>query len=255
MKIAALAVLAAALAAPAVAQEASEDWDFTADSGQQLTLASLDFGANALALRCKAGVLEVLLTGVPATTTDSRSVQVTTGLIAAEKQVWRTQAGLPVLSASEPDRLARQLRAGGELDIRIEGSGAEERPRRYRLPIPASARSVDQVLTACDRPLSDDWDGLARVGAETVVWADQPAPEYPEAAMRAGVEAGAVVLDCIVPADGRLDVCRVRSETPSGAGFGEEALKGARKSQIRLAPDDTRSVGRLIQFTVRFLAG
>lgn len=251
MRAVAIALLAAALAGPAFAQEATEDWDLTIDPQQQLTLASLDFGANALALRCTAGVLEMLLTGTPRSTADSRSVQVTAGLIADEKQTWTTQAGLPVLSASDPDRLARQIRAGGELDIRIDGVEAGERPIRYRLPIPASARSVDQVLTACDRPLSDDWDALTRIKG-TVVWVDQPAPQFPEAALRAGVKAGAVVLTCILPASGDLDICRIRSETPAGVDFGEEAVKAARRSRVGLASNNTEDIGRLIQFTIRF---
>ena len=253
MRAVAFTLLVAALAGPTLAQEVAEDWDLTTDPQQQLTLASLDFGSNALALRCKAGVLELLLTGTPVATSDSRSVEVTAGLIANEKQTWQTQAGLTVLSASEPDRLARQIRAGGELDIRIDGAAVGERPRRYRLPIPASAVSVDQVLVSCGRPLSDDWDGLPR-SKEMLAWNGDPTPDFPEAAMQAGADVGAVVLGCIVAAGGDLDVCRILSETPTGVGFGKEALKAARASQVRLAPGNISDLGRFVQFTIRFRA-
>lgn len=251
MRALAFALLAVAFAQPVAAQDTGEDWDLTVNPEQLLTLASLDYGDNALALRCRAGNLEVLLTGVPATAAESRAVQVTAGLISNERQNWRTQAGLPVLSASEPDRLARQMRAGGVLDVRIDGVGTGDRARRYQLPIPASARSVDQVLAACDRPLSDDWDGLSR-DTVSLLWADAPAADFPTAALQTGVEAGTVVIQCIVETGGELDVCRVISESPKGAGFGSEAMKAAMAARVQLAPNDTASSGRVVQFTQRF---
>lgn len=195
--------------------------------------------------------MEVLLTGVSPTAAESRAVQVTVGLISDERQNWRTQAGLPVLSASEPDRLSRQMRAGGELDILIDGTGTGDRARRYRLPVPASARSVDQVLAACDRPLSDDWDGLSR-HTDSLLWADAPVADFPTVALRSGVEAGTVVLQCIVETGGDLDVCRVVSEVPKGADFGKEAMEAAIAARVQLAPNDAASIGRVVQFTQRF---
>lgn len=252
MRIAALFLCLLALAGPAFAQDGTEDWDLTTDAQQQLTLASLDFGDNALALRCKAGNLELLLTGVPPSTADTRSVRVTAGLIADERQVWQTQPGLPVLSASEPDRLARQIRNGAELDIRVEGSAAEGPARRYRLPIPASTRAVDQVLAACRRPLSDDWDGLPH-GAENVTWTQMPVAEFPEAAMAAGAEAGNVRLGCLLTAGGDLNDCRIDLESPAGVNFGKEALRAAKAARVGL-PADGAGAGSVVHFTIRFRA-
>lgn len=251
MRALAFALLAVAFAQSVAAQDPGDDWDLTVNPEQQLTLASLDFGDNALALRCRAGLLEVLLTGVPPTPAEFRTVQVTAGLISNERQDWRTQPGLPVLSASEPDRLARQMRAGGELNVRIDGIGTGDRARRYRLPVPASARSVDQVLAACDRPLSDDWDRLSR-STVSLLWADAPVPDFPTAALRTGVEAGTVVMQCIVGTGGEFDVCRVVSEVPTGADFGKEAIKVAKSARVQLSPNDTASIGRVVQFTMRF---
>lgn len=250
MRVAAFTLLSAAFISPSFAQDGAEDWDLTTDAQQQLTLASLDFGDNVLALRCKSGGLELLLTGVPTTTADTRSVRVTAGLIVDEQQTWQTRAGLPVLSASEPDRLARQIRDGAELDIRVEGSAAGERIMRYRLPVPASARSVNQVLDACGRPLSDDWDRLSRA-PDLVAWAHMPVADFPEAAMRTGVEAGDVRLGCIVEVGGDLDDCRIVSESPAGADFGAEALQAAKASRVRLPPDGA-GVGSVVHFTIRF---
>lgn len=150
---AALGVLA--LAWPAFAQDAGEDWDLTVDADRQLTLATLDFGENVLALRCRAGVLDLLLTGVPVSIGTTRDVRISIGAVVDEDHVWAAQAGQPILGADQPARLARLLRAGGELDVRIDRETDADRPLRYRFPLSASAASVNAVLTACGAPLDE----------------------------------------------------------------------------------------------------
>lgn len=240
-----------AAASPAFAQDAAEDWDLNVDPSRQLTLASLDFGDNALALRCQAGVLDFLMTGTPVSAESSRTVRLTAGGIAGETQRWQTQPGLPVLSASEPDRLARQLRAGGDLDVRIEPAAAGERPLRFRLTLPPSAGSLDQVLSACGASLADEWDLRPRASG-TVTWRHQVPPEYPEAAADRDIALASVRLACIVPANGRLDECRVLYEAPDGLGFGRNALVAARKSSVALPAGDLSDVGKVVLFTMRF---
>jgi TonB family protein len=240
-----------AAASPTLAQDAAEDWDLAVDPAQALTLASLDFGDNVLALRCKAGALDFLLTGTPVSTEAVRTVRVTAGGIADERQAWQTQPGLPVLSASEPDRLARQLRAGGDLDIRIEPVATGERALRFRLTLPASAASVDRVLSACGASLADEWDLRPRAGG-TVTWAHQVLPEYPEAGAMRNVGLASVRLACIVPASGPLEECRILYEAPDGLGFGRNALAAARRSSVALPPDDLSDLGKVVQFTMHF---
>ncbi|WP_439477233.1 hypothetical protein [Brevundimonas sp.] len=243
-----------AAASPTFAQDAAEDWDLTVDPARELTLASLDFGGNALALRCQAGVLDLLLTGTPVSTEDFRIVRVTAGAISEERQSWQTHAGMPVLSASEPERLARQLRAGGDLDLRIEPATPGERAMRLRLTTPPSAASVDRVLSACGASLTDDWDLLPRVSSRNLVWEHQALPEYPVVAAMRGIPLASVRLACIVPADGRLNECRVLSETPERLGFGRSALVAARNSRVALPENDPGLVGKVVVYTMRYRA-
>lgn len=250
----ALAMILAA-APPAFAQGAAEDWDMTVDPARELTLASLDFGGNALALRCKAGGLEFLLTGVPASTEAIRTVQVTAGGIDGELQTWRAHSNVSVLSADEPDRLARQLRAGGDLELRIEPVATGARAMRFRLTTPPSAASLDQVLSACGAALTDEWDLRPRAFASSnIVWERLIAPQYPEAAIGRHGSVASVRVACIVPASGRLDECRILSESHDGLGFGRSALAAARESRVTLPEGDTSSVGKVIQYNVRFRA-
>lgn len=248
-------VLAAtlAVASPSLAQDAADDWDLTADPAQQLTLATLDFGDNALALRCKAGVLDLLLTGTPVTDASIRTVQVTVAGLEGERQRWLSQPGAPVLSASEPDRLARLLRPGGELGLRIEPLAEGGGSLRYLLPVPPSVSAINQVLSACEANLADEWDLRPRP-VTPVTWAHHEVPEYPETAAAGNIGLATVRIGCIVPADGRLEECRVLYEAPDGMGFGRAALNAARDSRVSLPEGDTSSVGTVIIYSVRFRA-
>ena len=44
---------------------------------------------------------------------------------------------------------------------------------------------------------------------------------------------GAAVMECVIGQDGRLDDCRIISETPEGQGFGEATLGLAYRFQMR----------------------
>jgi len=254
MKRALVTLLACAVALPALAQDAAADWDLIVDPARELTLASLDFGGNALALRCQAGGLDFLLTGTPVSTKDVRTVRVSAGAITDEPQSWQTHSGMPVLSASEPERLARQLRAGGDLDLRIEPEAAGERATRFRLTTPPSAASLDRVLSACGVPLTDDWDVRPRATLGLITWIRHPLPEFPMAAVARQVRVASVRVACVVPADGRLNGCRVMSETPGGLGFGRNALVAARSSRVAVPDSAISDVGKVIVFNIRFHA-
>lgn len=251
MRRVAPALAALALASPAMAQHVSQDWDLTTDPARQVTLATLNFGSNQIALRCKAGVLDFLVTGVP-TTVASQAVRVTAGSIRDERQRWLAWPDQPIISPSEPARFARQLRAGGELDIRLEPGSVGERPRRYRLPVPQSIAAVDQVLSACSIPLNDDWDLRQRAELGTPIWARPSIPEFPELAVSRGLKNGEVIIGCAIAAGGLLDECRILSETPQGAGFGRSALRSAQRSRVELPDDEQSMIGKVVTFTVRF---
>ena len=248
----ALVVCLLLAAGPAAAQDAESDWDLTTDPARQLTLATLNFGSNQIALRCKAGVLDLLVTGMPLTTAAFQTVRVTAGAIKDERQQWLTWPDRPIISPAEPERVARQLRAGGELDIRLEPATAGERPRRYRLPVPQSAASIDQVLSACSVPLNDDWDLRQRAELGTVLWARQLAPDFPELAASRGVESAEVRLGCAIASGGALDECRILSEAPQGAGFGRSALRAAERARVEPPDDEESLIGKVVTFTVRF---
>ncbi|HWQ85360.1 TonB family protein [Brevundimonas sp.] len=85
-------------------------------------------------------------------------------------------------------------------------------------------------------------------------WVKQPVPNFPELALRRGVEQGVVVLRCETLVTGEFGACEVVSETPQGAGFGEAALAATRQARVTPYSIDGFDTDGSIQFTVRFRA-
>jgi len=72
-------------------------------------------------------------------------------------------------------------------------------------------------------------------------WLEKPSADdlsryYPDHAARHDIS-GRATIACAVRADGRLDRCEIRSETPAGEGFGQAALRISRKFRM-IPPDD-----------------
>jgi len=241
-------------ASPASAQQADDDWDLTAQPNGELTAATVDFGSNLVAVRCRSGVLDVLFSGIPVAASVNRRIEISLGAINEEKQVWTSTPGGTVMSPSNPDRIARQLRAGGTLNILVEASPARgDAPattaHRYRLPIPASAAAIDRVLTACDRPLTSARDVVPHSGV--ITWRTPPRVVFPEKARRARVQEGVATLSCLVGDDGQPEACEAVAAAPAGQGFEEAAIRATANAELdlRRAPLEP---GHAIEFNVVF---
>lgn len=79
-----------------------------------------------------------------------------------------------------------------------------------------------------------------------------PAPEFPERALMAGVSEGSVTLLCRALADGSLEQCTAREETPPGLGFGESALAAVRRQGFVVRNDKGEPFQ--VTFTIRFVS-
>ena len=83
-------------------------------------------------------------------------------------------------------------------------------------------------------------------------WASRPTPDYPDRAISRGIESGRVELSCAVNPNGSVSDCRITSEDPSGAGFGQEALRATRRARLTPGQVDGVAVGGRVNFTVAF---
>lgn len=234
------AALITALAAPAAAQS-DDGWTVTEASGALIASASYESGQS-FVVRCRDRRLDVMMTGVPAEA-GSKSVwfEWTSAGGDRQRQTWLNLPDQPMAFAARPVHVARILRKGGPVSIRVLPTDETPRAHRYDLPLPSDGAGVEQVLAACKVRLDDPRDDLVEVdppferpGVYPVAWEKLATPDYPNTAMSAG--AGEVLFSCVVAEAGRLRDCRVEQETPPRVGFGQATLAALPSARLRLGP-------------------
>ncbi len=259
----AAAVMGLAVAAAATAQDA-EDWDLLVQPEEQLTVAYTQFDNGLLlAARCQRGVYQVMVGGLPAASAvkdfhkSNRVLVIGIGDNDAAEQRFMLGADPSVAFSELPAPLARQMREGGTMTITVPGGAEGERNLRYLVNLPASNAAIDQSLAACGRPLVDSRDQqLEELEVDglpvNLAWKRIPLPEYPEGRT---YTAGFAVITCLSQSDGRVGDCVVETEFPTNGGFGEAAIRGARKGRLENRggggePVPTRLIAYRVSYTM-----
>lgn len=246
-----LALALAALAAPAAAQQGGDDWDLRVDESQQVTLASAAYSSGqTLAVRCRAGVLDVIVSGLGHDADPTRYIELTFPDGRIENPTWFNSADGNLAFSGTPARVARHLRRGGRLEL---ATGPLENPelplQRHIYDLPPQSAAVDRVLSACGVPLADARDDLVQwrmPRGSTAFWKQMPSPEYPSEAAASGVATGMAVLSCVIGAEGQMRNCRVERESEGRMGFGAAALRGVRSARLDLAARGAPQPGQLL---------
>lgn len=251
-------LLALLWAAPAAAQEAGSEWQLTVDPSKDLTLATASYvTGQTVAVRCQAGVLDVLVIGLPAFRSATRYMETTYGAHDTEAAHWFSSPDGALTYSPAPAMAARRLREGGRLQIAAAVSAdANSALGRYNLGLPEGAASIDRVLTACNEPLTKTRDALPRWRQARVMssnmWRRQPEPEIPEAAYATTTRIGFAVLSCVVNADGRPVDCDVEYQSDRRTGFGQSALRAMRTARVDMGAPNAPRAGELMVTTVRY---
>lgn len=256
----ALAILSlCAVALPALAQDAGADWDMLRDGRKKMVVAYTQFDNGlGIAARCLDESFQTVLIGLPpAGRHETRVLRVAFGDEDLHDQRWSVATDDTVAVSDLPAPFARQLREGGRLRIMVPGAAEGGRNLLYDLTLPASAASIDETLTACERPLTDPRDAelaaLPENGLPTsIVWAEMPRPQFPEPPAFAR---GFAVVMCLTNPDGSLRDCSVEAEHPQEGRFGEAALRATRRARVGNGDSPTAPVppGRILyrtQFTM-----
>lgn len=83
-------------------------------------------------------------------------------------------------------------------------------------------------------------------------WVRHPSAEFPQQALDSGITKGRATINCGWLSDGVLSACRIQSESPEGAGFGEAALAGATHGRLSIDDVATRPAGSRVVYTANF---
>ncbi|GLS00523.1 hypothetical protein GCM10007859_05290 [Brevundimonas denitrificans] len=236
MKRPLIALLACAVALPALAQDASADWDFSNDERRKLMVAYTQFNNGVgIATRCVDGGFEAVITGLPpAGRVSNRPLRTAFGDEELVQYSWSVGIDDTVAVSQLPAPFARELRNGGRLRILVPRGAADGRNLMYDLTLPASSASIDQTLTTCNRPLVDprdaELDALQEDGVpRNLTWAVRPTPRFP----RSNYARGFAVATCVSNPDGTLRDCTIESEHPRDGRFGQATLDAARRARLQ----------------------
>lgn len=236
-----IAAVVLGFAGPVTAQT-TDDWDVSTDPGRGLTVASVEYSSGAiLRVQCHAGQLDVGISGLRASPSDSRPYSRTLpdgGLI---QSYWTGSSSTGTLLSAQPIRDARSFKAGGALKL-AWGTDAHP-PLSIDLDLPSQSTGIDQVLTACGRPLVDPRD---RRMAVNDLMLEGPKLEISDKAARYGDIQ--VEISCVVTA-GRLAECQSDHESPTAPEVGEDTARLADGYQLRLR-DSVAAEGRLLDIVI-----
>lgn len=251
-----LAVLfACAVALPALAQDASPDWDLHREPERKAVLAFTTFDVGlSVAFRCIDGSLNTVLAGLPASHDDRRTLQLGFRDEPAYPTVWTATTDRTVAVGDFPAMLARDFRQGGLLKLTVPGGAADGRNLRYEVELPASGGAIDEVLTACGRPLVDPRDEIMEAIPDAGLpvgldWTRRPRPNFPHT----NYAEGFVVTTCLTTPEGRLSDCVIEMEHPHDSGFGRATLRATRDGRLRNTAQPGQPVPtRLVSFRTSF---
>ncbi|HRJ64709.1 MAG TPA: hypothetical protein PLR59_10225, partial [Brevundimonas sp.] len=236
MKRPLVTLLACAVALPALAQDASQDWDLVNDERRKLMVAYSQFNNGVgIATRCVDGGFEAVITGLPpAGRVSNRPLRIAFGEDELTSYNWSVGIDDTIAVSQLPAPFARELREGGRLRILVPRGAPDGRNLMYDLTLPASSGSIDQTLTTCNRPLVDprdaELDALQEDGVPTdLTWAVRPTPRFP----RTDYARGFAVATCVSNPDGTLRDCTIESEHPRDGRFGQATLDAARRARVQ----------------------
>lgn len=242
-RLAALMVAALTASTPVRAQDAVDGWDIFVDAANDTVSASVDYASGAtIVVQCQAGVLITGIAGTPLSNAASRRALLTRGDAFSPHTEWDLSAESGAAVSQDP-RIARFLRLGGP--VTLESMEGDPSPFRTAFALPASGAAVDQVLNACDAPLTRDRDRL--LDAAGLVLAP-PEVEMPEAAMREDGGAQTVYVSCLIR-NSRLTGCLSERQQPLNRRAGTATARSADGTRIQVS-DPAAAEGRRFEFAL-----
>lgn len=232
-------IAAAVLAGPASAQEAGDGWDLAADPATDSVSASVSYASGAsIIVLCRAGTLLTGVSGTPLSRGTARRALLTRGDDFSTEGQWSPSTD-GSLALSNAPMTARFLRLGGSVTLQsIDGDPA---PFNVAFALPTSGAAVDQVLTACDQPLTREHDRATDVSDLLL---QGLAIEMPAAAAPRTGGVQAISLTCLI-AGGRLTGCVSESQQPPNPEGGAVTARRANGERAQFSNEAAAEGGRV----------
>lgn len=227
------ALTALAMAGPAAAQ--SGDWDIHRNEDNKSLMAYTYFtNGLVIAFRCVDGSFGAIVSGLPPSRQERQTLRLQFREEEAYDSGWSTTTDPTVAVGDYPAPLAREFRQGGDLRLTVPRGAADGRNLQFAVELPPSGAAIDEVLTACDRPLVDprdaELDAIGDGGLPTgLVWTRPPRPSFP---LRSNYADGFVVTTCLTNPDGSLRDCQIEMQHPEDSEFGEATLRAIRSARV-----------------------
>lgn len=252
---------AAAMLAPNA--NAQDVWTIERPGRNQVSASTIFNSGQVVALRCSGRQPEVVVIGLPPATPPetlhasnfARTIEVMVDGHQLPSSLWLVPADRTAAFFTNPAALARALRTGQELTLRIVPESGPA--TRIVLQLPDDRQGIEAIFGECGIPVTDPRDEATDLSTAAkpdddrppVQWATPPRGQYPPLAMMNNVTEGLAVISCFAAPTGRLNECRADYAAPAGYGFDEAALTSMRRS--RVTPHGDASP-RAIAFTMRF---
>lgn len=253
---------AATVATLAPAASAQDVWTIERPGRNQVSASTIFNSGHVIALRCTGRQPEVVAIGLPPATRPenlsasnfARTIEVFVDGRKLPSSLWLVPPDLTAAFFTNPAALARALRTGQELTLRIVPESGPA--TRIVLKLPDDRQGIETVFSECGIAAIDPRDEATDLSAAVkpgdkppFQWASLPRAVYPPIAQMNNVTEGLAVVSCLAATTGRLSECRADYAAPAGYGFDEAALASMRRARVT-AHDDASP--RPIAFTMRF---
>jgi len=242
-----MAYLLSSAAEPAFpGQDPEGDWDYAVAEDDSSSVASVGYSSGfVVRVTCYGeGTINVVMTGLPPVEGDRYSV----GASRADGRTTTVPTAIlnsGTLSLDHDERIARVMRGGGELTLRLEGE--QSPPVVVQVDLPEQHANLDRVIAQCGRRLDAPRDALPIL----VDLQSAPRATFPPArrARTGSSEWARVEISCVVSAATRLEDCQIEHQDGGTRAYGAAVTRAYDGVRVDVA-EPTAAAGKVVYVVV-----
>ena len=242
-----IAYLLSGVPAPGtLGQDPDSDWEYSVAADNVSSVASVGY-SNGLVIEvtCYEGkAINVVMAGLPPadgqgysvglSRADGRTTTIPTAFLASGR-----------LAVDYDERMARIMRGGGELVMRLERG--QSPPVIVQVDLPEQHANLDRVIEHCDRRLNEPRDALPILGdLQAIPRATLP----PARRSRTGSSDWArVEISCVVSGETRLTECQVDQQNGGDGSYGTAVARAYNGARVDV-DDPSAATGKIVYVVV-----